>query len=59
MPLVSLSSEGHIATLAFEGTSLLDSAKVGIIIGSILAAVIGAVILHGQRHGRRATMPRS
>jgi len=48
-----------IATLAFEGTSLLDSAKVGIVIGSILAAMIGAVILHGQRHGRRATTPRS
>jgi len=34
-----------IATLAFEGTSLLDSAKVGIIAGSAISAVVGAVAL--------------
>jgi NhaA family Na+:H+ antiporter len=34
-----------IATLAFEGTDLLDSAKIGILSGSVLAGVIGAVLL--------------
>jgi NhaA family Na+:H+ antiporter len=34
-----------IATLAFGGTTLLDSAKVGILAGSILAGVIGGVVV--------------
>ena len=34
-----------IAALAFEGTTLLDSAKVGILAGSVLAGVAGAVIV--------------
>lgn len=39
-----------IATLAFDGTTLLDSAKVGILSASILAGVIGGVIV---RRGSR------
>ena len=34
-----------IATLAFEGTPLLDASKVGIIAGSILAGLVGAALL--------------
>jgi NhaA family Na+:H+ antiporter len=34
-----------IATLAFPGTNLLDSAKVGILGGSILAAVVGTIVV--------------
>jgi NhaA family Na+:H+ antiporter len=34
-----------IASLAFQGTELLDSAKVGILSGSILAGILGAVVL--------------
>ena len=34
-----------IATLAFEGTSMLDSAKAGILGGSLLAGIVGAVIV--------------
>jgi Na+:H+ antiporter, NhaA family len=50
-----------IATLAFERTALLDSAKVGILAGSILAGAIGAAILGAARQGRRgrATAPAS
>jgi NhaA family Na+:H+ antiporter len=44
-----------IATLAFEGTSVLDSAKVGILTGSVLAGVVGAVLV---RRGTRATRGR-
>ena len=40
-----------IATLAFEGTTLLDSSKVGILGGSILSGVVGAVIV---RRGTRS-----
>jgi NhaA family Na+:H+ antiporter len=40
-----------IATLAFEGTALLDSAKVGILGGSILAGIVGTLVL---RQGTRA-----
>jgi len=40
-----------IATLAFEGPALLDSAKVGILAGSILSGVIGAMVV------RRGTRP--
>jgi Na+:H+ antiporter, NhaA family len=39
-----------IATLAFDGTSLLDSAKIGILGGSICAGLIGAVIIRRSTH---------
>ena len=42
-----------IATLAFEGTTLLDSAKVGILGGSILAGIVGAIVVRlGTRRAR-------
>ncbi len=41
-----------IATLAFQGTSLLDPAKLGILGGSILAGTVGAVVV---RRGTRLT----
>ena len=42
-----------IATLAFQGTSLLDSAKVGILCGSIVAGMVGTVVVHlGTRPSR-------
>ena len=34
-----------VATLAFHGTNALDSAKVGILGGSILAGVVGAIVV--------------
>ncbi len=34
-----------IATLAFQGTTLLDSAKVGILGGSIVASIVGAIVI--------------
>jgi len=34
-----------IATLAFEGTTLLDAAKFGILAGSLLAGIVGAVLV--------------
>ena len=34
-----------IATLAFEGTSLLDSAKLGILAASALAGIVGAIVV--------------
>jgi NhaA family Na+:H+ antiporter len=34
-----------IATLAFEDTALVDAAKRGIIAGSLLAGIAGAVLL--------------
>lgn len=34
-----------IATLAFEGTAFLDSAKVGILGSSLLAGLVGAIVL--------------
>ena len=40
-----------IATLAFGGTTLLDSAKVGILGGSIVSGVVGAIVL---RRGTRS-----
>lgn len=40
-----------IATLAFEGTGALDSAKIGIIGGSLLAGGVGAIVV------RRGTRP--
>jgi Na+:H+ antiporter, NhaA family len=41
-----------IATLAFGGTDLLDSAKVGILAGSVLAGTVGTIVF---RYERRAT----
>lgn len=40
-----------IATLAFEGTALLDSAKIGILTGSILSGIVGGIVI------RRGTRP--
>jgi NhaA family Na+:H+ antiporter len=40
-----------IAALAFEGTPLLDSAKVGILSGSLVSAVVGAIILRRGTRG--------
>lgn len=34
-----------IATLAFDGTTLLDSAKVGILAGSLIAGIVGSILL--------------
>ena len=34
-----------IATLAFEGTALLDSAQIGILGGSILAGIVGTIVV--------------
>ena len=42
-----------VATLAFEGTSLLDSAKVGILGASIVAGAVGATVL---RRGNPAAL---
>ncbi len=51
-----------IATLAFQGTNVLDSAKIGILGGSILAGIVGAIIVRRgtvlqevpSRHNRRS-----
>ena len=43
-----------IATLAFDGTSLLDAAKVGILGGSIVAGTVGAIVV---RRGTRLAPP--
>lgn len=51
-----------IATLAFDGTSLLGSAKVGILTGSIVAGVVGAALMRiaAKRKGAgHAAMPPS
>ena len=42
-----------IATLAFDGTHVLDSAKVGILSGSILVGIVGAVV---TRRGTRSVL---
>jgi NhaA family Na+:H+ antiporter len=42
-----------IATLAFEGTSALDAAKVGILAGSTFAALVGTIILRVGIHRSR------
>jgi NhaA family Na+:H+ antiporter len=34
-----------IATLAFDGTDTLDSAKIGILVGSIVSGIVGAIIV--------------
>lgn len=47
-----------IATLAFEGMNVLDSAKVGILGGSTLAGVVGAIIVRlGTRSAPRGDRP--
>ena len=38
-----------IGMLAFQGTTLLDSAKVGILAGSIVAGILGALLLRRPR----------
>jgi NhaA family Na+:H+ antiporter len=38
-----------IASLAFENTALLDSAKVGILVGSMISGVIAPVVLRWRR----------
>jgi NhaA family Na+:H+ antiporter len=44
-----------IATLAFDGTPWLDSAKIGILGGSVLAGIIGTIVLRrGARAGTQA-----
>jgi NhaA family Na+:H+ antiporter len=40
-----------IATLAFQGTPLLDQAKLGILAGSVVAGTVGAVITVRYRSG--------
>jgi NhaA family Na+:H+ antiporter len=43
-----------IATLAFQGADLLDSAKVGILGGSIVAGTVGALLVRrGTRSARQ------
>jgi NhaA family Na+:H+ antiporter len=49
-----------IATLAFQGTSVLDSAKVGILGGSLLAGAVGAVVVRrGTRSARQDVVDQS
>ena len=43
-----------IAMLAFEGTNLLDSAKIGILGGSLVAGITGAIMLRWGTRGSRA-----
>ena len=40
-----------IATLAFQGTNIRDSAKVGILSGSVLAGIVGAIVLRASTGG--------
>jgi len=43
-----------ISTLAFEGSDLLDSAKTGILAGSLLAGIVGTIVLGlGTRGGQQ------
>jgi NhaA family Na+:H+ antiporter len=44
-----------ITDLAFAGSPLLEAAKAGILAASVLAGIVGAVIL--SRGGARATGP--
>lgn len=41
-----------IATLAFDGTAAVDAAKQGILAGSVVAGIAGAIILRGARRYR-------
>ena len=48
-----------IATLAFQGTNLLDAAKVGILAGSIAAGIVGTLFIHhGAPSAGRSTTAR-
>jgi len=47
-----------VATLAFREPALLDSAKVGILTASTVAALVGAWLLRRARHSSRTTSPR-
>jgi uncharacterized membrane protein (DUF441 family) len=44
-----------IATLAFDGTTLLDSGKVGMLGGSIVSGVVGATVLRRGTRSRPLT----
>jgi NhaA family Na+:H+ antiporter len=48
-----------IATLAFQGTDLLDSAKLGILGGSLLAGVVGAIVVRRGTRSRRKQLAAS
>ena len=37
-----------IATLAFDGTAMLDSAKVGILAGSVIAGIVGSLLVRSS-----------
>jgi NhaA family Na+:H+ antiporter len=41
-----------IADLAYDDVALTDTAKIGIVVGSLTAAVVGAAILFPGRHPR-------
>ena len=43
-----------ITDLAFEGSLLLDAAKAGILAASVLAGVLGAVVLGAGRRARQS-----
>ena len=46
-----------IATLAFDGTNFLDSAKVGILSGSVLSGIAGAVVVRRGTRSVRSILP--
>jgi NhaA family Na+:H+ antiporter len=46
-----------IASLAFEDPALQDLAKIGILAGSLLSAVLGALILRRVTSARRGSAP--
>jgi NhaA family Na+:H+ antiporter len=48
-----------IATLAFDGTTLLDSAKAGILGASVMAGTVGAIVLRRAASARRTSPGRS
>jgi NhaA family Na+:H+ antiporter len=52
---IGFTMSSFIATLAFEGTNLLDSAKVGILSGSILAGIVGAILVRRGTRSARTT----
>ena len=46
-----------IAALAFDGTTLLDSAKIGILAASMVSGLVGGVIVHRSTRASRETRP--